>query len=171
MKESVMQQIIPFLWFNGNAEEAANYYVSLFPNSKIERVSRYTEAGPLPAGTAMVVEMQLDGQDVMALNGGDTGEQIPGGPYPGAVALFVSCEDQAAVDKLWDGLKDGGRSLQCGWVRDRYGVVWNIVPHGIGDYLGGEDAEGAKRAMQAMLQMEKLDIEELRKAYEGVPTP
>jgi predicted 3-demethylubiquinone-9 3-methyltransferase (glyoxalase superfamily) len=166
-----MQQIIPFLWFNGNAEEAANYYVSLFPNSKIERVSRYTEAGPLPAGTAMVVEMQLDGQDVMALNGGDTGEQIPGGPYPGAVALFVSCEDQAAVDKLWDGLKDGGRSLQCGWVRDRYGVVWNIVPHGIGDYLGGEDAEGAKRAMQAMLQMEKLDIEELRKAYEGVPTP
>jgi predicted 3-demethylubiquinone-9 3-methyltransferase (glyoxalase superfamily) len=148
-----MQQIIPFLWFNGNAEEAANYYVSLFPNSKIERVSRYTEAGPLPAGTAMVVEMQLDGQDVMALNGGDTGEQIPGGPYPGAVALFVSCEDQAAVDKLWDGLKDGGRSLQCGWVRDRYGVVWNIVPHGIGDYLGGEDAEGAKRAMQAMLQM------------------
>lgn len=166
-----MQQIIPFLWFNGNAEEAANYYVSLFPNSKIERVSRYTEAGPLPAGTAMVVEMQLDGQDVMALNGGDTGEQIPGGPYPGAVALFVSCEDQAAVDKLWDGLKDGGRSLQCGWVRDRYGVVWNIVPHGIGDYLGGEDAEGAKRAMQAMLQMEKLDIEELRKAYEGVPAP
>lgn len=164
-----MQQIIPFLWFNGNAEEAANHYVSLFPNSKIERVSRYGEAGPLPAGTAMVVEFQLDGQDVMALNGGDTGENVPGAPYPGAVALFISCETQADVDKLWDGLKDGGESLQCGWVKDRYGVVWNVVPRGLGDYVGGENAEGAKRAMEAMLKMDKLNIDELRRAYENVP--
>jgi predicted 3-demethylubiquinone-9 3-methyltransferase (glyoxalase superfamily) len=162
-----MQQIIPFLWFNGNAEEAVNYYISLFPNSKIERVSRYGEAGPLPAGTAMVVEFQLDGQDLMALNGGETGQQNPGAPYPGAVALFVSCENQASVDRLWDGLKDGGESLQCGWVKDRYGVVWNIVPQGLGNYVGGEDPERAKRAMEAMLKMDKLDIEALRRAYEA----
>lgn len=163
-----MQQIIPFLWFNGNAEEAANFYVSLFPNSKIERISRYGEAGPLPAGTAMVVEFQLDGQDVMALNGGETGHENPGAPYPGAVALFISCESQRDVDRLWDGLKAGGESLQCGWVKDRYGVVWNVVPRGLGDYVGGEDPERAKRAMEAMMKMDKLDIEELRKAYEGV---
>jgi predicted 3-demethylubiquinone-9 3-methyltransferase (glyoxalase superfamily) len=162
-----MQQIIPFLWFNRDAEEAVNFYVSLFPNSKIERVSRYGEAGPLPAGTAMVVEFQLDGQDVMALNGGETGQSNPGAPYPGAVALFVSCESQADVDKLWDGLKDGGESLQCGWVKDKYGVVWNIVPRGIADYVGGEDPERAKRAMEAMLKMDKLDIETLRRAYEA----
>jgi predicted 3-demethylubiquinone-9 3-methyltransferase (glyoxalase superfamily) len=163
-----MQQIIPFLWFNGNAEEAANYYVSLFPNSKIDRVSRYGEAGPLPAGTAMVVEFQLDGQDVMALNGGETGHDNPGAPYPGAVALFISCESQPDVDRLWEGLKAGGESLQCGWVKDRYGVVWNVVPRGVGDYVGGDDPERAKRAMEAMMKMDKLDIEELRKAYEGV---
>lgn len=162
-----MQQIIPFIWFNGDAEEAVNYYVSLFPNSKIERVSRYGDAGPLPAGTVMTMEFQLDGQDMMALNGGETGEKNPGAPYPGAVALFISCEDQAHVDRLWDGLKDGGESLQCGWVKDRYGVVWNIVPRGLGDYVGGDDAEGAKRAMEAMLQMDKLDIDTLRRAYEG----
>lgn len=161
-----MQQIIPFIWFNGEAEEAVNRYVSLFPNSKIERVSRYGEAGPLPAGTVMTIEFQLDGQDVMALNGGPG--NAPGGPYPGAVALFVSCEEQSDVDRIWDGLKDGGEPLQCGWVRDRFGVVWNIVPRGLGDYVGGEDEAGANRAMQAMLQMEKLDIDALRRAYEGV---
>ena len=162
-----MQQIIPFLWFNGNAEEAVNFYVSLFPNSKIERVSRYSDAGPLPAGSAMTLEFQLDGQDMMALNGGETGQNNPGSPYPGAVALFVSCESQAHVDRLWDGLKDGGRSLQCGWVQDRYGVVWNIVPQGLGEYVGGDDPQRAKRAMEAMLKMDKLDIEELRRAYEA----
>jgi predicted 3-demethylubiquinone-9 3-methyltransferase (glyoxalase superfamily) len=165
----MQQQIIPFIWFNGDAEEAVNYYVSLFKNSKIERVSRYGEAGPLPAGTVMTIEFQLDGQDIMALNGGDTGENIPGGPYPGAVALFVSCKTQGDVDALWEGLLQGGESLQCGWVKDRYGVVWNIVPQGIGDYVAGDDPEGAKRAMQAMLQMQKLDIAELRRAYEGQP--
>lgn len=163
----MQQQVIPFLWFNGNAEEAVNYYVSLFKNSKIENVSRYGEAGPMPAGTPMVIEFQLDGQDMMALNGGETGDNNPGGPYPGSVALFISCETQDDVDQLWEGLKDGGATLQCGWVRDRYGVVWNIVPRGLGDLVGGEDRERANRAMQAMLQMDKLDINELRRAYDG----
>lgn len=161
-----MQQIIPFLWFDGRAEEAANFYVSLFKNSKIERVSRYGEAGPLPAGTVMTVEFQLDGQDVMALNGGPG--EAPEGPYPGSVSLFVSCETQGDVDVLWTGLAQGGETLRCGWVKDRFGVVWNIVPRGLGDYVGGEDPEGAKRAMQAMMQMDKLDIETLRRAYENV---
>ena len=164
-----MQQIIPFVWFDSKAEEAVNYYVSLFKNSSIDRVSRYTDAGPLPAGTVMTIEFQLDGQDLMALNGGPG--EAPQGPYPGSVALFVSCKTQADVDKLWDGLKkDGGESMRCGWVKDRFGVVWNIVPQGLGDYVGGEDPQGAKRAMQAMLQMNKLDLEELRRAYEGAAT-
>lgn len=164
----MQQQIIPFLWFNGEAEEAVNFYVSLFKNSKIENVSRYGEAGPLPAGTVMTIEFQLDGQDMMALNGGETGERNPGAPYPGAVALFVSCATQGDVDKLWDGLKAGGETLRCGWVKDRYGVVWNIVPQGLGELMGSEDRERANRAMQAMLQMDKLDINELRRAYESV---
>lgn len=162
----MQQQIVPFIWFNGEAEEAVNFYVQLFKNSKIERVSHYGEAGPLPAGTVMTMEFQLDGQDMMALNGGP-GSGIPDGPYPGAVALFVSCETQGDVDKLWDGLLEGGESMSCGWVKDRFGVVWNIVPRGLGDYVGGDDEEGATRAMQAMLKMQKLDIEELRRAYEG----
>ncbi|HKU67366.1 MAG TPA: VOC family protein [Candidatus Baltobacteraceae bacterium] len=162
-----MQQIIPFIWFDGDAEAAVNQYVSLFPNSKIERVSRYGEAGPLPAGTVMTIEFQLDGQDMMALNGGDNGVASPGAPYPGSVALFISCETQVDVDRLWDGLKEGGETLQCGWVKDRYGVVWNIVPRGLGDYVGGDDPARAKRAMEAMLKMDKLDIEALRRAYEA----
>jgi predicted 3-demethylubiquinone-9 3-methyltransferase (glyoxalase superfamily) len=158
----MQQQIIPFLWFNGNAEEAVNYYVSLFKNSKIENVSRY------PDGRPMVIEFQLDGQDVMALNGGETGEGNPGKPYPGSVALFVSCATQDDVDALWSGLKEGGETLQCGWVRDRYGVVWNIVPQGLSELFGSEDRERANRAFEAMMEMDKLDINELRKAYENV---
>jgi predicted 3-demethylubiquinone-9 3-methyltransferase (glyoxalase superfamily) len=166
----MQQQIIPFIWFDGNAEEAVNYYVSLFKNSKIDRISRYGEAGPLPAGTVMTIDFQLDGQDMMALNGGP-GEGAADAPYPGSVALFISCETQADVDRLWDGLRSGGgESMRCGWVKDRFGVVWNVVPRGIGDYVGGDDEAGATRAMQAMLQMDKLDIDELRRAYEGVPT-
>ncbi len=161
-----MQQIIPFIWFDGRAEEAVNFYVSLFKNSKIESVSRYGEAGPLPAGTVMTIEFQLDGQDLMALNGGPG--EAPQGPYPGSVALFVSCETQNDVDALWEGLKQGGETLRCGWVKDRFGVVWNIVPSGLGQLVGGPDAEKAQRAMQAMLQMDKLDINELRRAYESV---
>lgn len=119
----------------------------------------------MPAGTAMTIEFQLDGQDVMALNGGPG--KPPDGPYPGAVALFVSCETQSDVDRFWGALKEGGESMRCGWVRDRFGVVWNIVPRGIGDYVGGDDEQGAERAMRAMLAMDKLDLDELRRAYEG----
>ncbi len=163
-----MQKISPFLWFNGEAEEAAKFYVSLFKNSKIENVSRYGEAGPMPAGTAMVVEFVLHGQEFMALNGGPG--DAPDGPYPGSIALYVDCESQDEVDTLWDRLKAGGQTLRCGWVKDRFGVVWNIVPTGLSDLIGGAEPERAQRAMQAMLQMDKLDINELRRAYESAST-
>ena len=163
-----MQKISPFIWFDNNAEEAANFYVSLFKNSKIDKISRYGEAGPLPAGTAMVVEFTLEGQEFMALNGGPTGA-VAGEPHPGSIALYIDCETQAEVDRLWDDLSQGGKQIQCGWVTDKYGVTWNIVPQGLSDYIGGDDPERASRAMQAMLKMQKLDLEELRKAYEGEP--
>ena len=162
-----MQKIVPFLWFNNKAEEAVNFYVSVFQNSKITHVSRYGEAGPLPKDTVMVVEFELEGQEFMALNGGET-EAAPSGPYPGAIALYVNCETQAEVDRLWDTLSEGGRKIQCGWLTDRYGVTWNIVPVGLSNYIAGDDPEKSQRAMQAMLQMQKLDIDELRRVYEGV---
>ena len=161
-----MQKIVPFLWFDTQAEEAANFYVSIFKNSKITDVSRYGEAGPGPAGSAMVVEFQLEGQDFMALNGGQTGSTFPG-PAPGAIALYVNCETQAEVDRLWEKLSEGGKKVQCGWLTDKYGFSWNIVPVGISDYIAGPDPEKAQRAMQAMLKMEKLDIDALRRVYEG----
>jgi predicted 3-demethylubiquinone-9 3-methyltransferase (glyoxalase superfamily) len=114
----------------------------------------------------MVVEFQLDGQDFMALNGGQTGSTASG-PAPGAIALYVNCETQAEVDRLWDKLSEGGMKVQCGWLTDKYGFSWNIVPEGISDYIAGPDPEKAQRAMQAMLQMQKLDIDELKRAYEG----
>lgn len=157
-----MQKIVPFLWFNDNAEEAANFYVSLFKGSKIDSISRYGEAGPGPDGAAMVVEFELEGQEFMALNGFQ--------PQPDAspaIALFVNCETQAEVDALWDKLAEGGQKLQCGWLRDRYGFSWNIVPAGLSDLIGGPDPVKAQRAMAAMLQMEKLDIDELRRAYDA----
>jgi predicted 3-demethylubiquinone-9 3-methyltransferase (glyoxalase superfamily) len=160
-----MAEITPFLWFEDKAEEAARFYVSLFKNSKIDNISHYGDAGPRPAGTAMVVEFQLDGQDFMALNGGPAGE-LEGQP---PISLFVSCETQDEVDQLWDKLGEGGRTLQCGWLVDKYGFTWNIVPKGLSELLGSDDAERQQRAMKAMLQMEKLDINELRRAYEGVP--
>ncbi len=160
-----MQKIVPFLWFNSEAEEGAKYYVSIFKNSKIDNVSRYGEAGPGPEGAAMVVEFQLDGQDFMALNGFQPPAAASG---PAGIALFVNCETQDEVDRLWDKLSEGGEKLPCGWLRDRYGFSWNIVPVGLSDYIGGPDPVKAQRAMQAMLQMEKLDINALRRAYEGV---
>jgi len=163
-----MQKILPFLWFDGNAEEAANFYVSIFKNSRVTDVSRYGEAGPGPAGSAMVVEFELDGQEFMALNGGQTENGSPG-PAPGSIALYVNCEMQGEVDLLWEKLSEGGKKVQCGWLTDKYGFSWNIVPVGLGDYIGGPDAEKAQRAMKAMLQMEKLDIDALRRAYEGEP--
>lgn len=161
-----MPNITPFLFFNNKAEEAAKYYVTIFENSHIDDISRYGEHGPVPAGTAMVVEFTLDGKEFMALNGGET-ESPAANIAPGAIALFVNCETQAKVDGLWEKLSEGGEKLQCGWVRDRYGVAWNIVPAGFVDYVRGPDPEKAARAMQAMLKMQKLDLNEVRNAYEN----
>jgi predicted 3-demethylubiquinone-9 3-methyltransferase (glyoxalase superfamily) len=158
-----MSKISPCLWFDGEAEEAAKFYVSLLPDSRIERVQMNTVDGPAgKAGTVLVVDFTLAGQQFMALNGGTRFE------YTHAVSFKIDCADQAEVDRLWEALSTNGGSVErCGWLKDRYGVSWQIVPAALMKYLGGSDAAGTQRAMQAMLQMVKLDIEGLRKAYEG----
>jgi len=158
-----MSKLTPCLWFNGEAEEAANFYVSLLPDSRIEAVQKNTVDGPAgKAGTVLVVEFMLAGQRFMALNGGMRME------YTHAVSFKIDCADQAEVDRLWDKLTaDGGQAERCGWVKDRFGVSWQIVPSALPKYLGGSDRAGAARAMQAMLGMVKLDIAGLKKAYEG----
>jgi len=164
-----MQKITPLLWFDGLAEEAAAFYVSIFKDSKIENVSRFGDAGPGAPGSAMMVEFQLEGQDFMALNGGatDARSDAESEMKPGAVALFVTCETQSEVNYFWERLSADGEIIRCGWLRDKYGLAWNIVPQGLGELLGSPDREKANRAMVAMLQMEKLDIDELRRAFEG----
>jgi predicted 3-demethylubiquinone-9 3-methyltransferase (glyoxalase superfamily) len=166
-----MQKITPLLWFEGLAEEGAEFYVSIFKDSKIDNVSRYEEGGPGKPGSAMMVEFALEGQDFMALNGGGEGEadDVPTMPR-GSIALFITCETQEEVDRLWDALGDGGEILQCGWLKDKYGFAWNIVPQGLAELLGDPDREKAQRAMQAMLAMKKLDINALRRAFDGEPT-
>ena len=158
-----MSKIAPCLWFNGEAEEAANFYVSLLPDSRINKVQRNPIDGPAgSAGKVLVVNFTLAGQEYMALNGGSRFE------FTHAISFKIDCTDQAEVDRLWDTLSsEGGSPLQCGWVRDRYGLSWQIVPSVLPQLLGGSDEAGAKRAMQAMLGMNKLDIAELRRAYEG----
>ncbi|HLZ27238.1 MAG TPA: VOC family protein [Chloroflexota bacterium] len=153
------QHITPFLWFDGQAEEAMNFYVSIFKNSKIGEVSRYGDAGPGASGTVMSATFQLDGQEFMALNGG------PGFPFTEAISFFVSCQTQAEVDELWDKLGAGGTPSQCGWLKDRYGVSWQIIPVALGQMLGDRDPARAGRVMQAMLQMQKIDIQALERAY------
>jgi predicted 3-demethylubiquinone-9 3-methyltransferase (glyoxalase superfamily) len=158
--------ITPFLWFTGEAERAAEFYGSIFKNSKITNVSRYGEAGPGPAGSVMTVEFELDGQPFMAINAPTDDPKVPSDEFSqGKIALFVSCETQDELDELWDKLSDGGKELPCGWVADRYGFAWNLVPQGLLDVLGGDDGERSQRAMRAMLQMGKLDIDELRRVY------
>ena len=158
-----MSKISPCLWFDGEAEEAAKFYVSLLPDSRIERIQKNLVDGPAgKAGTALVVQFTLAGQEYIALNGGMRFE------YTHAISFKIDCADQAEVDRLWDALSSNGGSVErCGWLRDRYGVCWQIVPSVLGELLGGPDRAGAERAMQAMLQMVKLDIAELRKAYDG----
>jgi len=156
-----MQKITPFLWFDGKAEEAMNFYVSVFKNSKVVRVSRYGDAGPGPKGTVMSATFQLDGQDFFALNGGSQFTFTP------AISFFVNCETQQEVDQLWDKLSDGGRKERCGWLKDKYGLSWQVVPSILGRLLGDTDAAKSKRVMQAMLQMDKLDIKGLQDAYDG----
>jgi predicted 3-demethylubiquinone-9 3-methyltransferase (glyoxalase superfamily) len=157
-----MSKISPCLWFDGEAEEAAKFYVSLLPDSRIEKVQKNTVDGPAgKAGTALVVEFTLAGQRFMALNGGRRFE------YTHAISFKIDCADQAEVDRLWDALSSNGGSVErCGWLKDRYGVSWQIVPTALVQYLGGSDPAGARRAMQAMMQMVKFDIAALKKAYE-----
>ncbi|MGI8499300.1 MAG: VOC family protein [Gemmatimonadaceae bacterium] len=153
-----MQKITPFLWYNGQAEEAMNFYVSIFKNSKIGRVSRYGDAGPGAKGTVMSATFQLDGQEFMALNGG------PQFTFSPAISFFVSCETQDEVDDLWEKLSAGGRRDRCGWLQDKYGVSWQIIPSVLGRLLSDKDAEKSQRVMKAMLQMDKLDIKRLQEA-------
>ncbi len=156
-----MQKITPFLWFDKEAEEAASFYVSMFKNSKIVSVSRYGDAGPGPKGTAMSVTFELEGQSFYALNGG------PHYKFTPAISLFVSCETQDEVDALWEKLCDGGRPNRCGWLTDRYGLSWQIIPSVLGKLLQSPDREGANRAMKAMLAMDRLDIRGLQDAFDG----
>ena len=156
-----MQKITPFLWFDGKAEEAMNVYVSIFKNSKVVSVTRYGDAGPGPKGTVMSATFQLEGQDFYALNGG------PQFTFTPAISLFISCETQKEVDELWEKLSEGGRKDRCGWLQDKYGLSWQVVPSILGKLLGDKDAKKSTRVMKAMLQMDKLDIQRLKRAYEG----
>jgi len=156
-----MQKITPFLWYDGNAEEAANFYISIFKNSKMGKISRYGEAGPGPKGSAMSVTFQIEGQEFFALNGGPQFKFTP------AISFFVNCETQKEVDELWEKLSAGGRTDRCGWLQDKYGVSWQIIPTVLGQLLGDKDPQRAKRAMQAMLQMTKIDGNALQQAAEG----
>jgi predicted 3-demethylubiquinone-9 3-methyltransferase (glyoxalase superfamily) len=155
-----MQKITPFLWFDDQAEEAMNYYCSIFKNSKIGSLTRYGEAGPGAPGTVMSATFQLAGQEFMALNGG------PLFAFTEAISFYVNCETQEEVDELWEKLTEGGEEVQCGWLKDKYGLSWQIVPAGLSELLYSQEAEKSRRAMQAMLQMKKLDIEKIRLAYE-----
>ena len=152
-------RISPFLWFDHEAEEAAQLYTSIFANSRVHSVTRYGDAGPGPKGTAMSVTFELDGQEFLALNGGPMFKFSP------AISFFVKCETQAEVDHFWERLSEGGTIQQCGWLQDKYGVSWQIVPTVLGDMLADPDPEKTRRVMQAMLQMRKLDIQELEHAY------
>src|SRR5258706_13505039 len=155
-----MQKITPFLWFNDKAEEAANFYVSIFKNSKVTSISRYGDAGPGPKGTVMVAKFQLDGQDVLALNGG---RQFSFSP---AISFVVNCETQKEVDEMWEKLSAGGEKQVCGWLKDKYGLSWQIVPPILGELMQDTDAKKTDRVMQAVMQMKKLDIEGLKQAYD-----
>jgi len=161
-KESTLMQLItPFLWFDTQAEEAANYYVSIFPNSRILKIVRYGEAGPGPRDTVMTVSFEINGQQFTALNGG------PQFRFSEAISFVVNCETQAEIDALWGRLSADGKEARCGWLKDRYGLSWQLVPTVLPELLGDKDRARAQRAMQAMLQMRKLDIAALRRAHQG----
>jgi predicted 3-demethylubiquinone-9 3-methyltransferase (glyoxalase superfamily) len=157
-QRSYQQKITPFLWFDTQAEEAANFYVSVFENSKIGTVSRYGDAGPGPKGSVMVISFQLEGQEFTALNGGPQFKFTP------AISLMVHCDTQEEVDRFWDKLSQGGRKDRCGWLQDKYGLSWQIVPTALSRLMSTPDREKAKRVMQAMLKMDKLDIATLERA-------
>ncbi|RNI28697.1 VOC family protein [Rufibacter latericius] len=166
MKEekNYQQKITPFLWFNDNAEEAMNFYTSVFQNSSIKFISRYGDAGPGPKGAVMTGSFILDGQEFMALNGG------PAYTFTPAISLFVNCDTQQEVDYFWEKLSEGGSTNRCGWLQDRFGVSWQIIPTILGELLHGQRADKSGRVMQAMLQMEKIDIATLQRAFDEAVT-
>jgi predicted 3-demethylubiquinone-9 3-methyltransferase (glyoxalase superfamily) len=155
-----MQKITPFLWFDNQAEDAVHFYTSIFRNSKVVSVNRYGEAGPGPKGSVMTLKFLLDGQEFVALNGG------PHFKFSEAISFVVNCETQEEVDKFWEKLSEGGEKVQCGWLKDKYGVSWQIVPTVLVEMLQDKDPEKAKRVMEAMLQMKKIDIKGLKDAYQ-----
>lgn len=155
-----MQKITPFLWFDNQAEEAVNFYVSLFKNSKINTTKRYGDAGPGPKGSVMIVSFQLEGQAFIALNGGPSFKFTP------ALSLYVDCETQEEVDQLWEKLSAGGRKDRCGWLQDKYGLSWQIIPRALQQLMGDPDPKKSASVMQAMLQMDKIDIAALKRAYD-----
>jgi predicted 3-demethylubiquinone-9 3-methyltransferase (glyoxalase superfamily) len=154
------QKITPFLWFDTQAEEAMNFYVSVFENSEVVNVSRYGDAGPRPAGTVMTATFRLDGQEFTALNGG------PEFTFTEAISFHISCESQEEVDYYWDKLSAGGEPGPCGWLKDQFGLSWQVIPSRLGELLQDEDPAKANRVMQAMLQMSKIDIAKLQEAYD-----
>jgi predicted 3-demethylubiquinone-9 3-methyltransferase (glyoxalase superfamily) len=156
-------KITASLWFDTQAEEAANFYTSVFKNSRVINVSRYTEAGPRPAGTVMTVEFELDGTRFVGINGG------PQFKFDEAVSFQVSCEDQGEIDYFWERLTEGGAEGPCGWLKDKFGLSWQVVPSGMDEFFGDPDPGRAERAMKAMLGMSKIDIAEIRRAADHVP--
>jgi predicted 3-demethylubiquinone-9 3-methyltransferase (glyoxalase superfamily) len=159
----MQHKIVPNLWFDTKAEEAADYYVSVFKNSRIVNVAHYNEAGPREAGMVMTVEFELDGQRFVGINGG------PDFKFSEAVSFQINCEDQDEIDYYWDHLSEGGEEGPCGWLKDRYGLSWQVVPTGMDELFADSDPERARRAMEAMFGMRKLDVAALRSAADGVP--
>ena len=158
---SKTQKITPFLWFDNNLEEAINFYTSIFKNSKVRNVRRYEDAGPGMKGTLMTATFELEGQEFYALNGG------PQFKFTEAISFFVKCETQEEVDYFWERLTAGGEESRCGWLKDKFGLSWQIIPNALGELMGDPDPVKSKRVMTAMLQMGKIDIAALKKAYDG----
>ena len=155
-----MQKIVPFLWFDGNAEEAMNFYTSIFKNSKVGEIRRCGD-GPGPKGSLLTAKFQIEGQEFMALNGG------PHFKFTPAISFFVNCETQKEVDELWEKLLAGGKAMQCGWLTDKFGISWQIIPKALGELMGDKDPQKSQRVMKAMMKMIKIDVEGLKRAYEG----
>ena len=154
-----MPKITPFLWFDNNAEEAVNFYTSIFKNSKVGNISRYGDAGPGPKGSVMMATFEIEGQEFMALNGG------PHFKFTEAISLFVNVDTQQEVDDLWEELSAGGQKSRCGWLKDKFGLSWQIIPKALGELLGDNDPRKSQSVMKAMLQMDKIDIARLKEAY------
>jgi predicted 3-demethylubiquinone-9 3-methyltransferase (glyoxalase superfamily) len=158
----MQQKIVTNLWFDTEAEEAAEFYCSIFENSRIVNVTHYTESAPREEGMVMTVDFELDGQRFTGINGG------PEFKFDEAISLLINCETQDEIDYFWEKLTDGGEASVCGWLKDRYGLAWQVVPTGMDELFADPDKERANRAMEAMLKMRKIDIEELRRAADGV---